>query len=159
MPMPRSSNPSQSVQHFICLRRSDVGTRGRRWPLGSDNGSCVAPGTGRFKRRPRVRWWDGRAYITRPATTGPGSRSAGHCIPTTGVAGTREAGRRAIDYAFGDLDLDQVCSVILPENARSIAVAKRLGFRLGEERVISHFPSMPHGIWWLNRDNWLAAEP
>ena len=65
-----------------------------------------------------------------------------------------EAGRRAIGYAFGDLDLDRVCSVILPENARSIAVAQRLGFRLSEERVISHFPSAPHGIWWLDRAAW-----
>lgn len=62
-----------------------------------------------------------------------------------------EAGRRAVDYAFVELDLDKVCSVILRENIRSIAVARRLGFRLGEERVLSHFPSMPHGIWWLDR--------
>ena len=68
-----------------------------------------------------------------------------------------EAGRRAIDFAFGDLHLDRVCSVILPENARSIAVARRLGFRLGEERVLSHAPSMPHGIWWLPREDWPAA--
>jgi RimJ/RimL family protein N-acetyltransferase len=62
-----------------------------------------------------------------------------------------EAAQRAIDYAFGELDLDRVCSVILPENRRSIAVAERLGFSLDEERVLSNFPSMPHGIWWLGR--------
>lgn len=62
-----------------------------------------------------------------------------------------EAGRRAVRYAFADLDLDRVCSVILPENHRSIAVAQRLGFRLGEERVLSHFPALPHGIWRLDR--------
>jgi RimJ/RimL family protein N-acetyltransferase len=65
-----------------------------------------------------------------------------------------EAARRAIDFAFHELDLDRVCSVILPENERSIAVARRLGFHLEEERVVSHFPSMPHGIWWLHRTDW-----
>jgi RimJ/RimL family protein N-acetyltransferase len=62
-----------------------------------------------------------------------------------------EAGRRALGYAFAELDLQEVFSVILPENARSIAVARRLGFSLEEERVLSHFPSMPHGIWRLRR--------
>lgn len=64
-----------------------------------------------------------------------------------------EAGGAAIAYAFDDLGLDAVCSVILPENTRSIAVAERLGFRLAGERVLSHFPSMPHGIWWLHRED------
>jgi RimJ/RimL family protein N-acetyltransferase len=60
-----------------------------------------------------------------------------------------EAGQRAIDYAFAELNLAELYSVILPENSRSIAVAQRLGFSLREEKVLSHFPSMPHGIWWL----------
>jgi hypothetical protein len=63
-----------------------------------------------------------------------------------------------VTYAFGELDIDAVCSVILPENTRSIAVARRLGFRLGEERVLSNFPSMPHGIWWLTRGEWTAVD-
>ena len=86
------------------------------------------------------------------------SRSAGPYIPATGVAGyATEAGQRAVQYAFAELDLTEVCSVILPENARSIAVARRLGFSLDEERVISHFPSMPHGIWRLSRTDWRGA--
>lgn len=70
-----------------------------------------------------------------------------------------EAGHRAVEYAFGELDIDGVCSVILPENAPSIAVARRLGFSLREERVLSHFPSMPHGIWWLTRRDWMVTAP
>jgi RimJ/RimL family protein N-acetyltransferase len=46
--------------------------------------------------------------------------------------------------------------VILPENVRSQAVAERLGFSLFEERVLSHFPSAPHGIWRLTADEWGA---
>ena len=65
-----------------------------------------------------------------------------------------EGARRAVDYAFDELELDALCSVILPENTRSIAVARRLGFHLEEERVLSHLPSMPHGIWWLPRAEW-----
>lgn len=61
-----------------------------------------------------------------------------------------EAGARTIAYAFGELGAQKLFSMILPENPRSIAVARRLGFRLVEERVLSHFPSMPHGIWRLS---------
>jgi RimJ/RimL family protein N-acetyltransferase len=47
------------------------------------------------------------------------------------------------------LGLSAVFSVILAENRPSQAVAKRLGFTFIEERVLSNFPSMPHGIWRL----------
>ena len=62
-----------------------------------------------------------------------------------------EAGRASIEYALAHHDVDAVFSVILPENAASEAVARRLGFELFEMRVTSHFPSSPHGIWRLAR--------
>lgn len=62
-----------------------------------------------------------------------------------------EAGRASVDWAFAVLPVDELVSVILPENVPSQAVARRLGFTLREERVISHFPSSPHGIWTLPR--------
>jgi RimJ/RimL family protein N-acetyltransferase len=58
-----------------------------------------------------------------------------------------EGGEASIDYAFAHHDVDALYSVILPENTRSQAVATRLGFTLWDERVLSHFPSSPHGIW------------
>jgi RimJ/RimL family protein N-acetyltransferase len=64
-----------------------------------------------------------------------------------------EAGARAIAYAFDELGARELFSVILPENHRSIAVARRLGFHLHEERVLSHFPSAPHGIWRVERED------
>jgi RimJ/RimL family protein N-acetyltransferase len=60
-----------------------------------------------------------------------------------------EAGRASVDYGFDVLGATELFSLILPENAASQTVARRLGFTLFEERVTSHFPSMPHGIWRL----------
>ena len=68
-----------------------------------------------------------------------------------GMGYATEAGARSIAYAFDELGTEQVFSVILPENDRSAAVARRLGFRLVEERVLSSFPLAPHGIWRLDR--------
>jgi RimJ/RimL family protein N-acetyltransferase len=63
-----------------------------------------------------------------------------------------EAGAASVDYAFAHHDVDAIYSVILQENLASQAVARRLGFTPWEERVLSHFPSMPHVIWRLTRD-------
>jgi RimJ/RimL family protein N-acetyltransferase len=62
-----------------------------------------------------------------------------------------EAGARAIEHTFATHDVDRVFSVILPENAASQAVARRLGFEFVAERVLAFFPSMPHGIWQRQR--------
>ena len=61
-----------------------------------------------------------------------------------------EAGVAAVRYGFEDLQVDKLFSCILPENHRSQAVAKRLGFEFLEERVLAFFPKLPHGIWVLN---------
>lgn len=63
-----------------------------------------------------------------------------------------EAGGRSISYAFEELGAERLFSVILPENERSSSVARRLGFRLVEERVLSTYPDAPHGIWRLDRE-------
>jgi RimJ/RimL family protein N-acetyltransferase len=65
-----------------------------------------------------------------------------------------EAGAHAIGYAFEVIGADEVVSVILPENARSQKVAARLGLVWSEDRVLSSFPDMPHGIWRLPRRHW-----
>jgi RimJ/RimL family protein N-acetyltransferase len=61
-----------------------------------------------------------------------------------------EAGAVAVRYGFEELQVDKLFSCILPENHRSQAVAKRLGFEFLEERVLAFFPKLPHGIWVLN---------
>ncbi len=65
-----------------------------------------------------------------------------------------EAGAQALAYAFETLSLPEVFSVILPTNERSQAVARRLGFTLMEERILSFFPTRPHGIWHLPAGGW-----
>ena len=70
-----------------------------------------------------------------------------------------EAGAAAIAHTFAHHDVDAVFSVILPDNAASQAVAKRLGFTLHDERVLSTFPEMPHGIWRLTRSDYLSQKP
>ena len=62
-----------------------------------------------------------------------------------------EAGRANMAWAFANHDVDELVSVILPENTPSQAVARRLGFTFREERVLSFFPSKPHGIWFKPR--------
>ena len=48
-----------------------------------------------------------------------------------------EGARRALDYAFTELDKDHVISCIHPDNAPSIRVAERLGEKLeGEAEVL-----------------------
>lgn len=44
---------------------------------------------------------------------------------------TTQAGQRVLEYAFVERKLERLCSVILPENVRPIAVARRLGFEFG----------------------------
>jgi RimJ/RimL family protein N-acetyltransferase len=68
-----------------------------------------------------------------------------------------EAGAAAVRYGV-DVRGDEVLwSVILPDNAASQRVAGRLGFRLVDERVLSHHPPEPHGIWRLEASAWRAG--
>lgn len=68
-----------------------------------------------------------------------------------------EAGRAAIDWVFANHDVDEVFSMILPENSASQAVARRLGFELSEVRVFGFFPAKKHGLWRLSRAGYVRA--
>jgi RimJ/RimL family protein N-acetyltransferase len=62
-----------------------------------------------------------------------------------------------VRYGIEELGEDTLFSCILPTNTRSQAVARRLGYRPGEERTMSYFPSQPHVLWWLDRPGWAAV--
>jgi RimJ/RimL family protein N-acetyltransferase len=62
-----------------------------------------------------------------------------------------EAGRATVEWAFATHPDDELYSVIIPTNAASEAVARRLGFTRREVKVLEFFPEAPHGIWVLPR--------
>ena len=74
-----------------------------------------------------------------------------------GMGYATEAAGRALRYGFEEVGQDTLYSVILPENTRSQAVARRLGFEPGVERTLSFYPAMPHVVWRLDRATWVAG--
>lgn len=124
-----------------------------QWELrGSGHWSLEERATGR---------WIGRAGLHRPEVDDwPGLEVGWALHPEEwGKGYATEAGSAAIAYAFEVMLVDEVWSVILPENHRSQAVASRLGLTLLEERVLSTFPDTPHGIWRLGRAQWQPPPP
>lgn len=74
----------------------------------------------------------------------------------------REAVSLAIDHAFGALALERLDASIRPDNARSRALAERLGFRSDglaphEIRIGGRWHA--HERWALYADEWRAARP
>ena len=57
-----------------------------------------------------------------------------------------EAGRGSLDWCFANLGVDQVCSVIHPDNAASARVAAKLGGRL-EGRIVERLFAVPADLW------------
>jgi RimJ/RimL family protein N-acetyltransferase len=106
-------------------------------------------GSGRFVGRAGLYWraepeWPGVevGWMLDPAVWGRGYAT--------------EAGGRAVRHGFEEVGEVALFSVILPGNTRSEAVALRLGFTPGEERVLPHFPSAAHRIWRLDRTAWVG---
>ena len=60
-----------------------------------------------------------------------------------GIAG--EAGRASLDWCFAHLDVDEVCSIIRPDNIASARVAAKLGARI--DRRIDNFMGSPADVW------------
>ena len=65
-----------------------------------------------------------------------------------------EGARRALEYAFTELERDHVISLIAPENQASIKVAERLGERLESETELFGKRVLIYGI---DRDVWREA--
>ncbi len=105
--------------------------------------------TGRFVGRAGLYW--------RPDEDWPGVEVGWMLDPAYWGSGyATEAGARSVRYGFDELGEDTLFSCILPTNTRSQAVARRLGYRPGEERTMSFFPSQPHVLWRLDRSTWDA---
>jgi RimJ/RimL family protein N-acetyltransferase len=65
-----------------------------------------------------------------------------------------EAARASLDYAFENLNLSRVISLIAPDNAASIRVAERLGEKPGEDWEIFGTKVVIYGI---ERETWEAG--
>jgi RimJ/RimL family protein N-acetyltransferase len=103
--------------------------------------------TGRFVGRAGLYW--------RPEDDWPGVEVGWMLDPARwGTGFATEAGARAVRYGFEVLGEHTLFSVILPENTRSAAVARRLGYRPGGMRRLSNFPELAHMVWRLDRSDW-----
>lgn len=118
------------------------------WPVrGLGQWALEERATGRFVGRAGLYW--------RPEPEWPGVEVGWTLDPAVwGLGYATEAGARSVRYGFEELGETVLHSVILPGNTRSESVARRLGFRPGEERVLPHFPSAAHRIWRLERSAW-----
>ncbi|MFL6195668.1 MAG: GNAT family N-acetyltransferase [Thermoanaerobaculia bacterium] len=67
--------------------------------------------------------------------------------PFWGKGYATEGARRALDYAFTEMDRDHVISLIHPDNHASIRVAERLGEKLeGTTELFGHSGILVYGI-------------
>jgi RimJ/RimL family protein N-acetyltransferase len=66
-----------------------------------------------------------------------------------------EGARAARDHLFAALTLPELISVIHPENARSQAVARKLGMSVAEH-VYNPFTDMPVELWRITREDQAA---
>ena len=75
-----------------------------------------------------------------------------------GMGYAREAAIASIDWAFEALGWTDVIHTIDPDNAPSLALARRLGSTLRERdrRLPAPFDSMAVEVWGQTRDEWLA---
>lgn len=106
--------------------------------------------TGRFVGRAGFHW--------RPDDDWPGVEVGWMLDPAAwGTGYAVEAGARAVRYGFEELGEEVLFSLILRENTRSQAVARRLGYEPGPARTMSFYPASPHVQWRLDRSTWEAA--
>ena len=62
-----------------------------------------------------------------------------------------EAGAAARDWAFENLDVDHLISIVRPENTGSNRVAQKLGMHVDHE---TDYKGLWHNIYWLDRVSW-----
>jgi RimJ/RimL family protein N-acetyltransferase len=76
--------------------------------------------------------------------------------PWWGRGYATEAATAAITYAFGATEADQVVSVILPANVRSLRVAERLRMRFHH---MEYLHETHYAVYVIGRREWATAHP
>ncbi|SIS04298.1 Protein N-acetyltransferase, RimJ/RimL family [Aquipseudomonas alcaligenes] len=80
--------------------------------------------------------------------------------PYWGLGYALEAARRALQFAFEDLQLDEVVSFTVPANQRSWGLMQRLGMRRDAAGDFEHpnlpvgHPLRPHWLYRISREAW-----
>ena len=62
-----------------------------------------------------------------------------------------EAGAAARDWAFANLDVDHLISLVRPENTASGRVAEKIGMHV--DREVDH-KGLQHFVYWIDRSSW-----
>jgi RimJ/RimL family protein N-acetyltransferase len=93
--------------------------------------------TGRFLGRSGLKYWSQFdetevGWVLRPEVWGQGFAT--------------EAGRACIDWGFGTLQVPYLTAMIVPDNHRSIAVAKRLGMEPLRSDALMDLPVVVYAI-------------
>ena len=142
------------------LHLPDTTSRREAWSqMAMWTGQWELRGTGQWALEERASGaFVGRAGLHRPEIADwPGTEVGWALCPDHwGKGYATEAGTAALDFAVDQLGLEEVWSVILEENIRSQAVARRLGLTLVEYRTLSFFPELPHGLWRITASQWHA---
>lgn len=101
--------------------------------------------------------WLGRVGPLRPEGW-PGTEVGWGLIRSCwGQGYATEAAAATIDWAFAALGWSEVIHTIAPDNARSRAVAQRLGSRRrGPGQLPAPFADLPVDIWGQTREEWRA---
>jgi RimJ/RimL family protein N-acetyltransferase len=99
--------------------------------------SIVERDTGRFLGRSGLKYWPQFdetevGWVLRPEAWGQGFAT--------------EAGQACVDWGLGALGLPYLTSLIVPDNVRSINVAKRLGMRPLRRDVLMELPVVVYSI-------------
>jgi RimJ/RimL family protein N-acetyltransferase len=102
-------------------------------------------GDGRFLGRTGLKWWPQFGETEVGWVLHPGSWGQGYAT---------EAGRACLDWGFRDFELDYVTAMIQPHNARSLAVAARLGMEPLRSDQLGDIPVIVHA---LRREDWATA--
>ena len=140
------------------LRLPETVSRREVWSgMAQWRGQWELRGSGQFALEDRSSGrFVGRAGLHRPEVDDwPGLEVGWALHPDAwGCGYATEAGAASLAYAFEVMGEAEVFSVILPDNHRSQAVARRLGLTLIEDRVLSTYPAEPHGIWQVGRRQW-----
>jgi RimJ/RimL family protein N-acetyltransferase len=126
----------------------------RRWLERWDDNGCgpfsvLRRQDGRWLGRVGILLWDVRTWthttFARGAECAQPELGWAFASEHWGKGYATEAAAAAREWAYSDLGVEKLVSVVAPKNTRSAAVARRLGATPGE--IVELFDGGPHTVW------------